>query len=92
MSVQGAGASHASSRFVRRHLRVGWWCILVFLLLGLVLRPEFSARELLSRAYALGYLIIGAGEHVLRYAPPLVISEAQIEEGVAATRRLIREA
>jgi acetylornithine/succinyldiaminopimelate/putrescine aminotransferase len=29
---------------------------------------------------------------VLRYAPPLVISEAQINEGLAATRRLIAAA
>jgi acetylornithine/succinyldiaminopimelate/putrescine aminotransferase len=34
-------------------------------------------------------LIIGAGERVLRYAPPLVITEAQIQEGISATRRLI---
>lgn len=62
------------------------------LLLGLVLRPEFSLRELLGRAHAMGYLLIGAGERVLRYAPPLVITDEQIREGIEATRRLIREA
>jgi acetylornithine/N-succinyldiaminopimelate aminotransferase len=59
------------------------------LLQGLVLKPEFSAREVVKRAFDLGYLIIGAGEHVLRFAPPLIISDAQLTEGLAATRRLI---
>lgn len=59
------------------------------LLQGLVLRPGFSAREAVGRAFELGYLIIGAGERVLRYAPPLVISDDQIREGLDATRRLL---
>ncbi|HYJ10498.1 MAG TPA: aspartate aminotransferase family protein [Polyangiaceae bacterium] len=59
------------------------------LLQGLVLKPGFSAREAVTRALELGYLIIGAGERVLRFAPPLVISDAQITEGIDATRRLI---
>jgi acetylornithine/N-succinyldiaminopimelate aminotransferase len=60
------------------------------LLQGLLLRPGFVARELVPKACALGYLIIGAGERVLRYAPPLVITEAQISEGLEGTRRLLR--
>jgi len=59
------------------------------LLHGLVLKPGFSAREAVTRALELGYLIIGAGERVLRFAPPLVISDAQITEGIDATRRVI---
>jgi acetylornithine/N-succinyldiaminopimelate aminotransferase len=59
------------------------------LLQGLVLQPGFLARDAVGRAFELGYLIIGAGERVLRYAPPLVITEAQIQEGISATRRLI---
>jgi acetylornithine/N-succinyldiaminopimelate aminotransferase len=61
------------------------------LLQALVLRPGHSSRQALLRAFELGYLIIGAGDRVLRFAPPLVISEAEIREGLAATRRLIRE-
>lgn len=61
------------------------------LLQGLVLRPGFLARDVVGRAFAMGYLIIGAGERVLRYAPPLVISEAELEEGLDATRRLIAD-
>lgn len=36
--------------------------------------------------------IIGAGERVLRSAPPLVISDAHITEGIDVTRRLIATA
>lgn len=61
------------------------------LLWGLVLRPGFQARNLVARACEAGYLIIGAGERVLRYAPPLVITEAQLREGLEATRGLISE-
>ncbi len=59
------------------------------LLQGLVLHPDFLARELVARAMQMGYLIIGAGAHVLRYAPPLIISEEQIREAIGATRRLL---
>jgi acetylornithine/N-succinyldiaminopimelate aminotransferase len=59
------------------------------LLQGLVLRHGFSSRELVGRAHEMGYLLIGAGERVLRYAPPLVITDDQLREGIAATRRLL---
>jgi acetylornithine/N-succinyldiaminopimelate aminotransferase len=59
------------------------------LLQGLVLRPGFTSRDVVAQAFELGYLIIGAGDRVLRYAPPLVITEAQLREGIDATRRLI---
>ncbi len=62
------------------------------LLQGLVLRPEFSVRPLLARAHDMGYLIIGAGDRVLRFAPPLVITEPQLHEAIDATRRLIAQA
>jgi acetylornithine/N-succinyldiaminopimelate aminotransferase len=62
------------------------------LLQGLVLRPPHTARQLVTRAFESGYLIIGAGDRVLRYAPPLVITEAQLREGLEATRRLINDA
>jgi acetylornithine/N-succinyldiaminopimelate aminotransferase len=61
------------------------------LLQGLVLQPGFLARDVVGRAFAMGYLIIGAGERVLRYAPPLVITDAEIQEGLDATRRLIAD-
>jgi acetylornithine/succinyldiaminopimelate/putrescine aminotransferase len=34
-----------------------------------------------------GVLLTAAGERVLRFSPPLVVSMAQLEEGVGALRR-----
>jgi acetylornithine/N-succinyldiaminopimelate aminotransferase len=59
------------------------------LLQGLVLRPGSQARDAVARAFEMGYLIIGAGDRVLRFAPPLVITEQQIDEAIDATRRLV---
>jgi acetylornithine/N-succinyldiaminopimelate aminotransferase len=61
------------------------------LLRGLVLRPGLVAREILPRLQDAGVLVIAAGEHVLRFAPPLVVTTAQLEEGVRATRRVLSE-
>jgi acetylornithine/N-succinyldiaminopimelate aminotransferase len=59
------------------------------LLWGMVLRPGLVARELLPRVQEAGVLLIAAGERVLRFAPPLVVSTAQLEEGVRALRRVL---
>jgi acetylornithine/N-succinyldiaminopimelate aminotransferase len=59
------------------------------LLRGLVLRQGLVARELLTRIQDAGVLLIAAGEHVLRFAPPLVVTIAELEEGVAALRRVL---
>ena len=59
------------------------------LLQGLVLRPGLLARDAVARAFDMGYLIIGAGDRVLRFAPPLVITDEQIDEAIDATRRLV---
>jgi acetylornithine/N-succinyldiaminopimelate aminotransferase len=59
------------------------------LLWGLVLKPGFVARDLLPRMLEAGVLIIAAGEGVLRLAPPLVVSLAELEEGVRAARMVL---
>ncbi len=59
------------------------------LLWGLVLRPGFVAREIVPRIHEAGVLVIGAGESVLRFCPPLVVSIAQLEEGVRAVRQVL---
>ncbi len=61
------------------------------LLQGLVLRQGLVARELVARAQQLGVLLTAAGERVLRFCPPLVVSVAQLEEGVAVVRKLLLE-
>ncbi len=61
------------------------------LLWGLVMRPGFVAREILPRINDAGVLLTGAGENVLRFSPALVVSIAELEEGVRAVRRVLSE-
>jgi len=59
------------------------------LLRGLLLRPGFVARDVLPRVQEAGVLLTAAGERVLRFSPPLVVSLAQLEEGVRAVRGVL---
>ncbi len=59
------------------------------LLRGLVLRPGFVARDVLPRVQDAGVLLTAAGESVLRFSPPLVVTIAELEEGVAALRAVL---
>ncbi len=54
------------------------------LLRGLVLQPGFVAREVLPRVQEAGVLLTAAGENVLRFSPPLVVTTQELEEGVRA--------
>jgi hypothetical protein len=49
---------------------------------GLILKKGVDAREALGRARERGLLLTIAGGQVLRFTPPLVISEREIEEAV----------
>jgi acetylornithine/N-succinyldiaminopimelate aminotransferase len=60
------------------------------LLRGLVLRPGFVARDVLPRVQDAGVLLTAAGERVLRFSPPLVVSEKELAEGVAALRGVLQ--
>lgn len=61
------------------------------LLRGLVLKDGLHARDLLPRVQERGVLLTAAGEHVLRFSPPLVVTTAQLEEGVGAVRRVLSD-
>lgn len=61
------------------------------LLRGLVLRPGFVARDVLPRVQEAGVLLTAAGERVLRFSPPLVVSVGELEEGVKAVRTVLGE-
>jgi acetylornithine/N-succinyldiaminopimelate aminotransferase len=61
------------------------------LLQGLVLRQGLVARDVLPRVQEAGVLLTAAGERVLRFSPPLVVSMAQLEEGVGALRKALAE-
>ena len=61
------------------------------LLRGLVLRQGILARDLVLRLQQLGVLLTAAGERVLRFSPPLVVTLDELEEGVAMVREALLE-
>jgi acetylornithine/N-succinyldiaminopimelate aminotransferase len=54
----------------------------VGLLRGLVLKPSVDARQALAMARERGVLLTIAGGRVLRFTPPLVVTDAELTEGV----------
>jgi acetylornithine/N-succinyldiaminopimelate aminotransferase len=61
------------------------------LLRGLVLRQGFVARDVLSKVQEAGVLLTAAGERVLRFSPPLVVTISELEEGVRAVLAVCQE-
>lgn len=57
------------------------------LLLGLKLRPEVNNGEMQGAAVAEGLLTVAAGMNVLRLAPPLIITETEVEQALALLDR-----
>jgi len=57
------------------------------LLLGLQLTPEVSNTEMQAAAVVEGLLTVAAGQNVLRVAPPLVITEAEVDQALAMLDR-----
>ncbi len=61
------------------------------LLRGIVLKQGFVARDVLPRILQLGVMLTAAGERVLRFSPPLVVTRAELEEGVTVLRKVLVE-
>ena len=59
------------------------------LLRGLVLKEGFVVRDLLPKLADAGVLLTAAGDRVLRFSPPLVVTEAELTEGVEAVRKVL---
>ncbi len=59
------------------------------LLRGLLLRQGMVARDILGRLQQAGVLMTAAGERVLRFTPPLVVTDADIEEGTAIVANVL---
>ncbi|MFO7178884.1 MAG: aspartate aminotransferase family protein [Pseudomonadota bacterium] len=59
------------------------------LLQALVLAPEVDARALVSDLQKAGVLVTVAGACALRFSPPLVITDAEIEEGLSIVERVL---
>jgi acetylornithine/N-succinyldiaminopimelate aminotransferase len=49
------------------------------------------AAEIVAGCRDRGVLVITAGSHVLRLAPPLIISEAEIERGTRVLENVLGE-
>lgn len=62
----------------------------VGLLRGLVLKPGFLARDCLALAMDAGVMLTAAGERVLRFTPPLVVTEAELEIAVTRVERVVQ--
>ncbi len=60
------------------------------LLLGLKLHPEVSNTDMQAAAVAEGLLTVAAGMNVLRLAPPLIITEAEVAEALDCLDRACR--
>jgi acetylornithine/N-succinyldiaminopimelate aminotransferase len=61
------------------------------LLWGLLLKPGFVARDVLAHLQQAGLLIIAAGERVLRFAPPLVVTGAELDEGLEIVKGVLSQ-
>ncbi|MEI7892699.1 MAG: acetylornithine/succinylornithine family transaminase [Myxococcales bacterium] len=59
------------------------------LLQGLVLRDGILVRDLLPLLQERGVLLTAAGDRVLRFSPPLVVTLAELDEGVEAVRGVL---
>jgi acetylornithine/N-succinyldiaminopimelate aminotransferase len=61
------------------------------LLLGIRCQPALTAGDFVAKLRAEGLLCLTAGDNVLRILPPLVVSEREIEEGMAVLDKVARE-
>jgi acetylornithine/N-succinyldiaminopimelate aminotransferase len=52
----------------------------------------FTAMEIVHRCRALGMLVHVAGPDVVRFAPPLVLTEAHVQEGLEVMSRALTSA
>jgi acetylornithine/N-succinyldiaminopimelate aminotransferase len=59
------------------------------LLRGILLRDGIASRDIVASLQQAGVLVIVAGDHVLRFAPPLVVTEGELEEGVDVLRKIL---
>lgn len=62
------------------------------LLRGLVLTPGLAPRDVVASAALSGLLLTGAGTRVLRFVPPLVVTEAELTEAVALLKVVLQAA
>jgi acetylornithine/succinyldiaminopimelate/putrescine aminotransferase len=54
-----------------------------------LLREGFVARDVLPLLQQQGVLLTAAGDRVIRFSPPLVVTEHQLEEGARIVRAVV---
>ena len=59
------------------------------LLRGIVLRSGYVARDILPRVLQLGVMLTAAGDRVLRFSPPLVVTVPELANGVAVVKTVL---
>ena len=52
---------------------------------------DIEAAQIMTKAYDHGLLVLIAGPNVLRFVPPLVISEDEIKRAVATVGEILQE-
>jgi len=60
-------------------------------LLGVRCQAELMAGEFVTKLRAEGLICLTAGDNVLRILPPLVVTEREVEEGMAIIEKVARE-
>ncbi len=61
------------------------------LLRGLILKKGLVAREILPKVFEAGLLLTAAGENVLRFSPPLNVTEGELVDAVKILRGVLAE-
>ncbi|HEX7664097.1 MAG TPA: aspartate aminotransferase family protein, partial [Polyangiaceae bacterium] len=61
------------------------------LLRGLILKKGMVAREVLPKVFEAGLLLTAAGENVLRFSPPLTVTEGELADAVKILRGVLAE-
>ena len=62
------------------------------LLVGLPVKPPHETKPIVAAALHEHLLVNGAGHNTLRFAPPLIIGENELREGMRRLRRAIAAA
>ncbi|MBI0433546.1 aspartate aminotransferase family protein [Roseomonas sp. KE0001] len=73
----------------RQHPRVASGVRGAGLLVGLQLVPEVTNGDLQAAAVEEGLLSVAAGQNVLRLAPPLIVTEAEVDQALAMLGRAL---
>ncbi|KKJ01356.1 aspartate aminotransferase family protein [Prochlorothrix hollandica] len=83
-----AGLGQLAERYPQYVAKVRGWGLIN----GLVLQPGgVTAIEVVKAAMDLGLLLVPAGTEVVRYVPPLIVSEAEIDEAIALTNKVFSQ-